>query len=357
MGVWQIGCGESGRRYHDLFLRHDVMFCGPGDDGAYDPAVYRQAVKDGRVRKSQASRVRAFARQVRPGDVVLLRSGHRVITLGVVADPGYAFEPAFDDVYGWNLSHAHRVVWQEQFVEELAEIQRDTKGIFGIRKQVPTFTAVSDDAILAPIQHLIPRCAVRLLKELPPKPPAPLSPDEFGEALFARGMASDAVLRVKAAVEKQRRLLHWYRSSAAPGRPTEHEVVAHVILPLMLALGWSEQLLAVEWQKIDLAVFWGTPTDGPHCELICEAKGFGHGLQNVLRQAIDYTDKLGLSNCRKILLADGGRFYLYRRGETGWGEQPWGYMNVAKLRVDHLCPKGTSAVDTLMALTPAHLGR
>ena len=29
------------------------------------------------------------------------------------------------------------------------------------------------------------------------------------------------------------------------------------MLPLLLALGWSEQLLAVEWKKIDLAAFWG----------------------------------------------------------------------------------------------------
>ncbi|MDZ4779859.1 MAG: hypothetical protein SGJ19_06380 [Planctomycetia bacterium] len=73
--------------------------------------------------------------------------------------------------------------------------------------------------------------------------------------------------------------MKWYRSSGlATNRPSEHEIVAQVILPLMIALGWSEQLLAVEWHKIDLAVFRGTPTDAEHCELVCEAKAIGPSL-------------------------------------------------------------------------------
>lgn len=167
-------------------------------------------------------------------------------------------------------------------------------------------------------------------------------------------------------LEKQRQLLDFYarRESPedggrklAPGRPSEHEIVAHIILPLMLALGWSEQLLAVEWRSVDLAAFWRTPTDGAHCRLVCEAKMMGHGLQNVLKQATRYTESLGLTECDKILLADGGRFYLYRRKGDGWEQHPSGYMNVQKLRTRHLCPANTNAVDTLIALTPAHVAR
>ena len=40
MNVWQIACGETGRRYDDLFLTHDVMFCGPGRYGPYNERVY-----------------------------------------------------------------------------------------------------------------------------------------------------------------------------------------------------------------------------------------------------------------------------------------------------------------------------
>ena len=51
----------------------------------------------------------------------------------------------------------------------------------------------------------------------------------------------------------------------------------------MKALGWSEQLLAVEWNKIDLAVFQATPRTPDKCALLCEAKSLGHGLQNVVK--------------------------------------------------------------------------
>lgn len=139
-------------------------------------------------------------------------------------------------------------------------------------------------------------------------------------------------------------------------RPTEHEVVAHIILPLLIALGWSEQLLAVEWRKIDLAIFSGTPTDQQRCRLVCEAKGIGHGLQDVLQQAVRYTDTLQLTACDKILLADGGRFYLYRRRAERWGQQPSGYLNVLKIRENHLLPSGTNAIDTIIALTPLGIG-
>jgi hypothetical protein len=249
------------------------------------------------------------------------------------------------------------VVWQEQFHTEIVDLQKD-KLLFSERKQIPTFTSVADPAVVNPIRHLFSQCVNRSLKELPPTPSPPLTLDKFGEALFSHGLGFDAVQRVKSTLEKQRRLLAWYGEAGfAPGRPSEHEVVAHVILPLMMALGWLEQLLGVEWNKIDLAVFAGTPTDHEHCELICEAKVMGHGLQGVLQQAIGYADRLHLDACKKTLLADGGRFYLYKRSEGGWSTSPAGYLNVQLLRQRHVFPKNTDAVETLVALTPAHLGR
>lgn len=355
--IWQIAGGETGRKYTDLFLEHDIMFCGPSEFGPFNQAVYSEVISKGTYSPQKIGQVRAFVTQVQPGDLVLLRSGHQLVSIGIVEGTGYAHNASFDDIYGWDLEHTHRVIWQDHFHDEITGLQK-TKGLFGDRKQIPTFTGVGDAVVLDPIRHLFAKCVSRPLKLLPPSASALMTLDEFGDALFAKGVSFDTVRQVKLALEKQRRLLDWYRSSGlATNRPSEHEIVAHVILPLMSALGWSEQLLAVEWHKIDLAVFWGTPTDKEHCELICEAKAMGHGLQDVLQQAIDYADKLELSSCKKILLADGGRFYLYKRSEHGWGTDPVGYLNVEQLRLRHVVPKGTNAVDTLVALTPAHLGR
>lgn len=355
--VWQIGSGDSGRKYSELFLQHDVMFCGPGAVGPYDSVLYRDGVADGRVTAAHLSRVRAFAKDVEAGDFVLLRSGRKLISLGVVADGGYCHNSTFDDIYGWDLQHTQRVMWQTQLHNIIEEIQA-TNPIFRERKQIPTFTTVSDPAVLQVVEPLFSLCSERALRELPIAPPPPMNLEEFGEALFARGLSFDSVAKAIDAIRKLRRLHDWYKESKlACHRPSEHEIVAHLILPLLSALGWSEQLLAVEWHKIDLAVFSGTPTNRDQCVLVCEAKAIGHGLQDVLAQAMNYAQRLDLRNCSRILLADGGRFYLYKRTSDNWGPAPIGYVNFTLLRSEHILPRNTSAVDTLIALTPARLGR
>ena len=126
-------------------------------------------------------------------------------------------------------------------------------------------------------------------------------------------------------------------------------------VPLLLALGWSEQLLAVEWKNIDLAAFSHTPTDTESCILVCEAKGRGHGLQNTLKQALKYAN--ALPHARKIVLTEGSRLYVYERVEGQWNAHPTGYLNIEKIRLAHLVPAGTNAIDTIMALSPAGANR
>jgi len=234
--VWQIACGEAGRRYAQLFLKHDVMFLGPGNPGEYDQSNY------------EAGEVRRFATEVETGDIILLRSGYRVLAIGTVAANGYCWSESFDDVYGWDLQHTHRVVWQDHLSNRLTRMQAK-QGLFHNRKQIPRFTRVEESSVRRQIDPLIALTRNRKLKRLPPKPSPDLSIEEFAEGLFQQGLSTGAVRQVCDAIEKQRRLLKWYeKTDLAPDRPSEHEVVAHLVLPIMMALGWSEQQLAVEWQ-------------------------------------------------------------------------------------------------------------
>jgi len=290
---------------------------------------------------------------------VLLRRGHRVAALGLVHEAPYEWNDTFDDVFGWDLQHTRRVIWQDDLKAWLDAIQMDKGNLFGTRTLIPTFTAVRDPRILQPIEPLFSKCEQRPLKEMPEPPPKPLAMEEVGQQLFSKGIPNEAVDKVLVAIQRQRRLAKWYQTHGpVSGRPTEHEVVAHMILPLLLALGWSEQLLAVEWHKIDLACFWETPTTKDRCVLVCEAKWFGHGLQNTLHQAIAYVDKLKLDKCHRVLLTDGARLSLYDEGpEHAWSDAPVGYLNVTKIRTNHIAPSGTNAINTMVALTPAGVTR
>jgi hypothetical protein len=357
--IWQMAAGEAGRYYSDLFLEHDIMFLGPGKFKSFHSPTYDEAVNAGLATSGSVAYIKSFYENVRPGDIVLMRKGYRVEALGVVADAEYEWSEDFDDVYGWDLQHTRRVVWQEHLAEELKQMQAKCP-LFNGRKQIPTFTRVNVACILEPLRPLFSRFKSRPLKALPHSISQPLTMDEVGQQLFSRGVANDAVDKVIAAIERQRRLLRWYSQfGAVSGRPTEHEVVAHTVLPLLLALGWSEQLLAVEWKRVDLAAFWTTPTNEEHCVLVCEAKTRNNGLQDVRTQAFQYVEKLGLVACQKVLLTDGGRFYLYQRSsESGsWSDQALGYLNVEKIRTNHIAPSGTNAIDTIVALTPAAAGR
>ncbi|MHC4090223.1 MAG: hypothetical protein ACYSVY_08085 [Planctomycetota bacterium] len=363
-GVWQIAAGETGREYSQLFLDHDLMFMGPGWFGAYNSDKYNEAVDKGEITAQKCGMVRSFAERVVPGDIVLLRKVHRVAAVGVVVEDddggnGYRHDENFGDVYGWSLEHTRRVMWQAQSARELKRIQADGE-LFAAYKQQHTFTRVRDQETLDRIAPLIPKCVERPLRSRPDQLPPVLNLDELGQKLFSKGLANDAVDNVLRAIERQRRLLTWYDAQGKESqRPDEHEVVAHMVLPLLLAMGWSEQLLAVEWNKVDLAAFWRTPTTAERCVLVCEAKRMRHGLQNVRDQALNYVKIRKLTGCRKILLTQGARFYLYDRVDGAWpaDAEPTGYINLERIRENHIAPANTNAVETLMALTPAGVSR
>ena len=358
--VWQIAAGEKDRSYIDLFLNHDVMFMGPGRFGGYDKIIYEPLEKDGTIGKGIATQLRQFCTEVKSNDIIFLRLGSQAKAIGRIkpekptAMKGYFWTSTFDDVFGWDLQHARRVIWQHHLTDELQEIQKRGE-LFYYRGS--TFSKVHK-RLKGQIQNLFSQCIDRDFKPLPSLP-EPLTLEELGTELFSKGLPNEDADKFILAIQRQRRLVKWYQEGGKQGkRPSEREVVAHMILPLLLALGWSEQLLAVEWRKVDLAAFKCTPTVPANCCFVCEAKGYGHGLQNVFTQATTYAKKLKLDNCRRILLTDGARLYLYQKQkDDNWNENPVGYLNIDKIRTNHIIPSGTNGIDTIIALTPAGMTR
>src|SRR5215217_3523225 len=99
--VWQIAAGDEGRNYSWLCQKHDLMFLGPGRFGPYDRARYRDAAITSEFSAFKLNAIGAFCREVRPGDLVLLRRGYTVVAIGLVPDPddeGYRHDETFDDV-------------------------------------------------------------------------------------------------------------------------------------------------------------------------------------------------------------------------------------------------------------------
>jgi hypothetical protein len=338
--VWQVACGETGRDYRDVFLRHDLMLLGPGDPGPWSEDLY-----------DSDNRIRPFVHGPSAGDVVLMRLGHEVLRVGTVPhqDEKYSWSPSFEEVLGWNLQHYRRVLWGgPRSTSVLARMQP----VFSNYKQQRAFSEVHERRITRLADRLARAVHSRRLRKLPPESKS-LTLEDFGLGLFNSGLSNDSVERALEAIEKCRRLGSWYQEH--DGRePSEHEIVAHTCIPMMLALGWSEQMLAVEWRHIDLAFFDRMPTTEENCVMICEAKRPHRPLESALDQAINYVEKRRLVRCRTIVLSAGTRLTTYRKMRGGWYAS--GAINFMRLRDRHVIPHNTSAVETLMSLTPGRLG-
>jgi hypothetical protein len=109
--------------------------------------------------------------------------------------------------------------------------------------------------------------------------------------------------------------------------PTEDELVAHFVVPLLRALGWPPERIAVKWKHIDVALFAALPRTPDNCHLVIEAKRLGAGVEGALEQAKGYVQALGTP--RDIVVTDGVRYGLYAAAQ---GFAPAAYANLVRLK-------------------------
>lgn len=344
--MWQIAGGEAGvLDYSQVFLDYDVMLLAPGHFGPFsldDIGLYT---------KHDGGQIQAFVGEPKAGDVVLLRIGSNVKAVGVIPeeDTSYLFLNQFKDVLGWDARHVRRVLWVDPVKSPLAEsivFRNSQQRAFGHVK-VPRLNG---------LESQLPKDSNRPLKPLPSSFGESLSSEELGIRLFQEGLSNEAVDRVVSTIAKIVRLNSWYRANGQSGRPTEHEVIAHMIIPLMLGMGWSEQLMAVEWQQMDMAFFGSTPVAGreplQECRMILEAKSPSGSLQKAYEQAQQYVESKRLRNCQRIATTNGIILFLYQRTGDVWPVTPTGYVNLSHICDKNIFPHDTSGVDTLIQLVP-----
>jgi hypothetical protein len=356
MTVWQVGAGETGRDYSKLCLEHDVVMIGPGDPGAYNAERYSRTALP-HLTAARIGAIRSFALDPKPGDIVLLRLGQEAVGAGVVPhgeEHDYKWREDFDDVLGWNLQHTRRVRWLPE--GDRVKVLQRIAPVFGKIRRLPMFTRVNQPSVTALASELAAYDRPRLLRELPEVSPR-LSDEELGVELFTSGLPNAATENVLEVMRRARRLIAWYDGKECEKRPSEHEVVAHIIVPLLQGLGWSEQLMAVEWNRIDLALFCRPPTTAETCVAVCEAKSRGSTLERAYQQAKAGVAINQLAQSGTVITTDGARLLVYRKTGADWPDEPQGYANLLRMRRMNLIPRNTNAAETIIELLPTRLGR
>ncbi|MBN1873565.1 MAG: hypothetical protein JXA33_04985 [Anaerolineae bacterium] len=360
MKVWQIATGEPGRNYKELFFDHDVMILGCRVD--LGDALEKDYIGVGP--NACENQVYSFARKPEPGDRVIMRFANEAIGIGQIPEPpnGYSFNESFRCVYGWDLCHCRRVAWAKDY--NLGDLVKVFKSV----KQRPSFTQVHEECVVDMVQAIDDEAFTRPLEAMPDKNEyeQDYTEDSLGLELFRAGISSKNIEDILKALQQAAMVCSWYESeqkdcaSLMEGKkegrlrtPSEHEIISHVILPLFLGLGWSHQQMGVEWQRVDMAFFKTAPRTKENCVMVLEAKGLGSALSNVLDQPINYVRELELSNVKYILTTDGVNLFVYHKSGGDWDRNPFGYINVSRLRKKYILPRGIDLVKTLVKLQPS----
>jgi hypothetical protein len=143
----------------------------------------------------------------------------------------------------------------------------------------------------------------------------------------------------------------------------EHETRTFLVIPLLLALGWSEQQIKIELScsggRIDIACFASSyKRDNNECVAIIETKGFSSGLDYAAKQAKSYSKDF--PNCKIIIVTNGYCYKVYRRdkaNQSRFSPLPLAYLNLLKPKDSYpLDPKNVGgALEAIKCLLPSNL--
>lgn len=300
MAIWHLSAGPSLRTYADLLLTFQVALVGPGDAGPWRP----ERSDD----EFDGAAVRLLASEAQVGDVVVLREGTaKIVSIGLIASD-YLYLPQFDDVNGWDLQHGRRVRWSGHAPYTFATL------LFG--SATPAFGAVTQPELVDYVRRFMNSALrnwqIAVLPPLPPEePPLADVPEEIADLV---GQALD--------LSSMQATPDYFGDP-----PAEHEMVAHFVVPLLRALGWPPERIALEWHRIDVAVFHRLPRTPENLAFVVEAKRPHRGVESHLQQARDYLHALGVE--RDVVVTDGLRYRLYAADQQ---YVPMVYANLERLK-------------------------
>lgn len=342
--VWQVATGGDRRSYDDICLKHEVVMIGPGEPGPVDkdPVGFEKY-------EGAESEIEWFYQKIEFGDVIILRSDSRTVeAVGVVADETAQHRDLFADVDGWDLQHSRRVQWlhvpenDQQFGRNTfrGTLRKSKKNEVHEWLRSLDVDATPDPSSLADL----------------PDPGGRVDIEELGERLFVDGLPGEYVNDLVDQLTALRRVARWYGNAEKrpEGRPSESETVAYLVVPLLKALGWSEQTAAIEWNNIDVALFEEMPPTEDSLRTVIEVKRLKDSVRKPYGQARSYAEQAGREDCNTLITTDGIRYAVFRRddGEEFY-EEPSSYLNVRDMRDEYpvLGDQCAGAVQTIIQLS------
>lgn len=304
MTTWIVSAGDRGRDYAEDFFRFGMAFVGGDPD-------------------------RKYMKQVAVGDTIILKRGiSEFLAAGKVVEregiaSGDGDKEWLRDFDGWDLAAWCHVEWHRP---EKAEPAPGLRIGTIYQTHQSQHLAAADRLLQAPIAAHVGE--PRVTKEV--------NLDVILAFLIRQGLRISAADDLTEAIRRIRLLADYYYSSGRWDDIREHETRTFLVVPLLLALGWAEQQLKIEFPvkgigRVDIACFTGPflQRQDEDVVVLIETKGFASGLDFARRQAEAYAAHF--KNCRVILVTNGYCYKLYRRtSDGGFSTAPSAYLNILK---------------------------
>lgn len=343
--IWQQAAGDKDRNYADLCLRWDVILNGPGYPGSW--TEFKSAYKDEGLSSKKITDLKRFCEDVQDGDLILLRLGTTDI-LGVGEIVGrYEWMDEFGDVDGWDLQHVRRVRWLWKNIEKPKVFPVYTL------KQGDTTQPINSDIINKwLVNQNIPKenYSVELAHIPKSDNQKEISFEEITEYLYDKGISSNSIENLLKEIDELVRIAKWYKKSSQSGKPSEFETVTYLVIPILRALGWTPQKMAVEWNNVDIALFSQLPREDTNLTVVVEAKKMNNSCLSAFSQAEQYAK--GKISCERLIVSDGLRYGVYFKENNQFNLKA--YMNLTNLREDYPIYKCSGIKDALLFMTPEY---
>lgn len=337
--IWQQACGDTDRNYSNLCLEWDIILNGPGSCGPYPECM--EVLKHWQwVSSRKRTDIWRFAEQMKEGDIVVLRLGtSTILGVGVIVG-SYEWLESFGDVDGWDLQHARRVRWVWDGRRQPKYFNTYTL------KQGDTTQLMTSDEVKNWIKSLNINDAelTRTIKEIPHVGKT-ITEQEIADYLYEEGVSSNSIEILMSEFNELRRIAKWYRGKSAP---SESETITYLIIPLLRSLGWTPQKMAIEWNKVDIALFDQLPRKDENLCTVVEAKKKDNSCLTAKSQAQGYAQ--GKVKCKRLIVSDGLRYGIYIKTETEY--KLYAYFNLTDLRNSYPIYKCFGIKEGLKAMTP-----
>ena len=331
---WQHAAGDTNRNYADICLNWDVILNGPGYAGPL-PECKDTLLNNGWTSRKITGLLR-FSQSMIEGDIVVLRLGTSdILGVGLIVGD-YEWLDEFSDVDGWDLQHARRVKW----------FWKGRKRFSTYTLKLGDTTQVLDSQEVIQWVNTLPRTEDnRDLTALPKSKNNPVKFEEISEYLFDTGVSSYSIETLLKEIDELIRIAKWYSKHESP---SEFETVTYLVVPLLRALGWTPQKMAVEWRKVDVALFSQLPRSNANLNVVVEVKRKGLSCLSAKSQAQAYA--AGKSNCTRLIVTDGLRYGVYLKNSEEF--KLYAYFNLTKLRNENPIYKCFGVKEALQAMTP-----